>query len=67
MIGAAYCGRKDLAMSKQRRFPVEFKCRVVEEHLSGMTGPAQLFRRHNISSEAIIWVYEKPINPNRPF
>jgi hypothetical protein len=30
MIEAAFCGRKDLAMRKQRRFPVEFKRRVVE-------------------------------------
>jgi len=50
MIGTAFCGRKDLAMRKQRRFPVEFKRQVVEELLSGMTGPAQLCRRHNISS-----------------
>jgi hypothetical protein len=25
MIGAVFCGRKDLAMRKQRRFPVELK------------------------------------------
>lgn len=50
MIEAACCGRKDLAMKKQRRFPAEFKRQVVEELLSGITGPAQLCRRHNISS-----------------
>lgn len=50
MIGAAFCGRKDLAMRKQRRFPAELKRQVVEELLSGITSPAQLCRRHNISS-----------------
>jgi len=37
-------------MRKQRRFSVELKRRVVEELLSGITSPAQLCRRHNISS-----------------
>ena len=37
-------------MRKQRRFPVELKRQVVEELLSGITSPAQLCRRHNISS-----------------
>jgi transposase-like protein len=50
MIEAACCGTKDLAMRKQRRFPAKFKRQVVEELLSGITGPAQLCRHHNISS-----------------
>jgi len=37
-------------MKKQRTFTTEFKRQVVEELLSGTTRPAQLCRRHNISS-----------------
>ncbi|MEA3485148.1 MAG: transposase [Candidatus Aerophobetes bacterium] len=37
-------------MRKQRRFTAEFKREVVEELLSGATGPAQLSRRYNLSS-----------------
>ena len=58
MIGAAFCGRKDLAMSRQRRFPVELKRQVVEELLSGITSPAQLCRRHNISS-GLLYYWKK--------
>ena len=41
---------EDLVMRKQRRFSVEFKRQVVEELLSGVSRPAQLCRRHDISS-----------------
>jgi len=37
-------------MRKPRTFTAEFKRQVVEEMLSGTTGPAQLCRRHNLSS-----------------
>ena len=43
-------GRKDLAMKQRRRFSVELKRQVVEELLSGISTPAQLIRRHEISS-----------------
>ena len=58
MIGAAFCGRKDLAMRKQRRFPAELKRQVVEELLSRITSPAQLCRRHNISS-GLLYYWKK--------
>ena len=45
--------RKDLAMRNQRNFSLEFKCQVVEELLSGESGPAQLCRRYNISSSLL--------------
>lgn len=35
---------------KQSRFSREFKCQVVEELLSGACTPAQLMRRHELSS-----------------
>ncbi len=37
-------------MKQQRRFSLEFKRQVVEELLSGVSTPAQLMRRHEISS-----------------
>ena len=37
-------------MRKPRAFTAEFKRQVVEEMLSGITGPAQICRRHNLSS-----------------
>lgn len=40
-------------MMKQRAFTAEFKRQVVEELLSGVTGPAQICRRHNISSSLL--------------
>lgn len=43
-------GRKDLAMRKPRKFSPEFKRQVVEELLSGVSTPAQLTRRYQISS-----------------
>ncbi len=36
-------------MGKSRRFTAEFKRQVVEELLSGITRPAQLSRRYNLS------------------
>ena len=37
-------------MKQRRRFSVEIKRQVVEELLSGLSTPAQLTRRHEISS-----------------
>ena len=37
-------------MKQRRKFSVEIKRQVVEELLSGMSTPAQLMRRHDISS-----------------
>ena len=37
-------------MKQRRRFSIELKRQVVEELLSGMSTPAQLIRRHEISS-----------------
>jgi transposase len=37
-------------MKPQRRFSREFKRQVVEELLSGVSTPAQLMRRHEVSS-----------------
>ena len=45
--------REDLAMRNQRTFSQEFKRQVVEELLSGESRPAQLCRRHNISSSLL--------------
>jgi transposase len=36
-------------MRNQRSFSLEFKRQVVEELMSGVTGPAQLCRRHDIA------------------
>ena len=43
-------GRKDLVMRIQRKFRPEFKRQVVEELLSGISTPAQITRRYEISS-----------------
>ena len=43
-------GRKGPAMKHRRSFAVELKRQIVEELLSGMSTPAQLTRRHEISS-----------------
>ena len=43
-------GRKDLVMKTQRRFRPEFKRQVIEELLSGISSPAQIIRRYQISS-----------------
>jgi len=40
-------------MRNQRSFSTEFKRQVVEELLSGESRPAQLCRRHNISSSVL--------------
>ncbi len=40
-------------MKNQRTFSSEFKRQVVEELLSGESGPAQLCRRYNISSSLL--------------
>ena len=40
-------------MRNQRSFSQEFKRQIVEELLSGGSGPAQLCRRHNISSSLL--------------
>jgi transposase len=40
--------RKDLAMKNRRSFSIEFKRQIVEELLSGESGPAQICRRHTI-------------------
>jgi transposase-like protein len=45
--------RKDLAMRNRRSFSIEFKRRIVEELLSGESGPAQICRRHNIQSSLL--------------
>ena len=37
----------------QRNFSLEFKRQVIEELLSGESGPAQLCRRHNITSSLL--------------
>ena len=36
-------------MRNPRNFSLEFKCQVVEELMSGVSRPAQLCRRHNIT------------------
>jgi len=45
--------RNDLAMRNQRSFSIEFKRQVIEELLSGESGPAQIYRRYNISSSLL--------------
>ena len=40
-------------MRNQRSFSIEFKRQVVEELLSGESRPAQICRRHNISSSVL--------------
>jgi len=40
-------------MRKQRNFSLEFKRQVIEELLSGESGPAQLCRRYNITSSLL--------------
>ncbi len=44
---------RDPAMRNQRSFSLEFKHQVVEELLSGESHPAQLCRRHNVSSSVL--------------
>jgi transposase-like protein len=40
-------------MRNQRSFSLEFKRQVIEELLSGESGPAQLCRRYNITSSLL--------------
>jgi transposase len=40
-------------MKSQRSFSLEFKRQVIEELLSGESGPAQLCRRYNITSSLL--------------
>ena len=40
-------------MRNQRSYSLEFKRQVVEELMSGASGPAQLSRRHNITSSLL--------------
>ena len=40
-------------MKNQRSFSLEFKRQVVQELISGESGPAQLCRRHNITSSLL--------------
>ena len=40
-------------MRSQRSFSLEFKRQVIEELLSGESGPAQLCRRYNITSSLL--------------
>jgi transposase-like protein len=37
-------------MKQRRSFPVELKRQIIQELLSGMSSPAQLIRRYEISS-----------------
>jgi transposase len=62
-------------MARYRTYTVEFKRRVVEEHLGGGTSLNQLARRHDISRELLrTWVKEheagdlaggRPTTPDR--
>jgi len=45
--------RKDPVMRSLRKFSLEVKRQVIEELLSGQSGPAQLCRRHNITSSLL--------------
>jgi transposase len=61
--------RKDLAMRNRRSFSVEFKRQIVEELLSGESGPAQICRRHNIQSSLLYhwkWQYSRGKFNNEP-
>ena len=40
-------------MRKQRSYSLEFKRQVIEELLSGESGPAQLCRQYNITSSLL--------------
>ena len=59
--------RKDPAMRNQRSFSLEFKRQVVEELLSGESHPAQLCRRHNISSSVLYHWKNKTAFPNNEY
>ena len=55
---------RDLAMRNQRSFSLEFKRQVVQELLSGESRPAQLCRRHNISS-SLLYHWKKQYSRGR--
>lgn len=46
-------------MKQRRRFSVELKRQVIEELLSGVSTPAQLMRRHDISSGLLYYWKEQ--------
>jgi len=50
-------------MRNQRSFSLEFKRRVVEELMSGESRPAQLCRRHNITSSVLFSAPEGGVRP----
>jgi transposase len=44
-------------MARYRTYTIEFKRRLVEEHLSGGAGLSELARRHDLSRELLrTWV-----------
>ena len=51
-------------MGNQRTFSLEFKRQVIEELLSGESGPAQLCRRHNITS-SLLYHWKKQYSRGR--
>jgi len=51
-------------MSNQRSFSIEFKRQVIQELLSGESRPAQLCRRHNISS-SLLYHWKKQFSRGR--
>jgi transposase len=51
-------------MRNQRSFSLEFKKEVVQELLSGESSPAQLCRRHNISS-SLLYHWKKQYSRGR--
>jgi transposase len=51
-------------MRNQRSFSLEFKRQVIEELLSGESGPAQLCRRHNITS-SLLYHWKKQYSRGR--
>ena len=51
-------------MKSQRSFSAEFKCQVIEELMSGESRPAQLCRRHSISS-SLLYHWKKQYSRGR--
>ena len=51
-------------MKSQRSFSAEFKRQVIEELMSGESRPAQLCRRHNISS-SLLYHWKKQYSRGR--
>jgi len=52
-------------MRKQRTFSPEFKRQIVEELLSGVSTPAQICRRHEISS-GLLYYWKKQYGQTDP-